>query len=419
MMRWAGRKLLPLVAVAAVTLSSIGAASAQKQDSTPFKLMIMVGINVFTGNYPEIPPAAAAAAEVVNKQGGLGGRPIQVIPCNMLGTAAGAGACAQTAADQNVDWVYFNHGFETSVVPILNANDIPYAGSKVSTSIELRDPNLYPMTPPATLNAAAPAYEAVKEMQARGIKHPTLAFLVLDTPTAGNVINYVRQVVLRAGGAWKGIVPIGATSTDYASAALALKQLNPDIVGNAVTAAQQAGVMTSANQFGLNPVWALAGGVGGQVVPTLPFTVHAYLGRSTPFDIQPKYPGAAKIRADEAAGGDTDPAAYGELGAQGWLDVIGLQKLAKLVKGPVTKDSMLATLRKTANITLVPGIHWTPTLHGPVGFKNLANGHMWVSKWDPTSKTFVGTNLVPIDIFQELGIGKTPSFPDDKYPTKS
>jgi len=80
MMRKTWKRLLPLAFVALAAVSWIASSSAQRQDSTPFKLMIMVGINAVTNNYPEAPTAAQAAADAVNKKGGIGGRPLEIVP---------------------------------------------------------------------------------------------------------------------------------------------------------------------------------------------------------------------------------------------------------------------------------------------------------------------------------------------------
>jgi len=206
--------LMGWLAAAAATapLAASGARSSVKAE--PFNVLVLTGINALTNNYPEFVQGATAAAQAINKQGGFGGRPVQVTACNMQGSAAGEAACAQQAADQKVDWVLNFNSSEPSGYPILKNAGIPYAGSRLYTPSLARDPQLYPQMPAVSAAVAAPCFAAVKAAQAKGDKHPRFAFFVLDNAAATGTMFLCRQAVIKAGGSWVGVVPIQTGGTD-------------------------------------------------------------------------------------------------------------------------------------------------------------------------------------------------------------
>lgn len=96
---------------------------------------------------PEFPAGAQAAAAAANANGGIGGRPIDLIVCSDELSADTARQCAQEAVDKGaVAVVGLQTTNEVTILPILEAAGIPAIGVSPFTDVALTSPVSFPDT---------------------------------------------------------------------------------------------------------------------------------------------------------------------------------------------------------------------------------------------------------------------------------
>jgi ABC-type branched-subunit amino acid transport system substrate-binding protein len=141
--RWS--RLLALVGVAAVVgLSACGgddepadggggaAAGGEQSGLTgdPIKVMTVASVNTEGPPFPMIHETARIFGEWVNDNGGVKGRPLEVITCDDRGVAPGAEDCAREAVQEEVVAVIGSYTFMAdSIVPILEQSNIAWFGT--------------------------------------------------------------------------------------------------------------------------------------------------------------------------------------------------------------------------------------------------------------------------------------------------
>ena len=140
--RWS--RVLALAAVAATV--ALAACGGDDEESTggggsgggeqsglsgePIKAMTVASINTEGPPFPMIHETSRIFAEWVNDNGGIKGRPLEVINCDDRGVGPGAEDCARQAVQEEVVAVVGNYTFMAdSIVPILEQSNIAWFGT--------------------------------------------------------------------------------------------------------------------------------------------------------------------------------------------------------------------------------------------------------------------------------------------------
>lgn len=96
----------------------------------PIKAMTVASINTEGPPFPMIHETAEIYAKWVNDNGGIKGRPLEVITCDDRGVAPGAEDCARKAVQEKVTAVVGSYTFMAdSIVPILEQSNIAWFGT--------------------------------------------------------------------------------------------------------------------------------------------------------------------------------------------------------------------------------------------------------------------------------------------------
>lgn len=104
--------------------------SAKKLTGEPIKAMTIASVNTEGPPFPNIPKTAEIYAKWVNDNGGIKGRPLEVINCDDRGVAPQATSCARKAVSEKVVAVVGSYTFMAeAVVPILERANIPWFGT--------------------------------------------------------------------------------------------------------------------------------------------------------------------------------------------------------------------------------------------------------------------------------------------------
>lgn len=148
-------------------------ASSEEASGEPIKLMTMNVVNSEI-NSAEIQESAEARADMVNEEGGIGGRPIEIINCNTKLDPNVSVQCARQAASEHVTAVVGSLVFFPQVYPILEQSGIPFIGGLGITPEELEAKISFPV------GGGEPAwfFGEAKAFQDLGVKHP--AFITCE-----------------------------------------------------------------------------------------------------------------------------------------------------------------------------------------------------------------------------------------------
>ncbi|MCX6422894.1 MAG: ABC transporter substrate-binding protein [Actinobacteria bacterium] len=104
--------------------------SAPAPVGDPVKVMTIADINSQGSVFPMIHYTATAAQDYINKNGGVGTRPIQVINCDAQGTAEGVANCTRQAVQEKVVAVVGSFDFfPDASIDILEPAGIAYFGA--------------------------------------------------------------------------------------------------------------------------------------------------------------------------------------------------------------------------------------------------------------------------------------------------
>jgi ABC-type branched-subunit amino acid transport system substrate-binding protein len=398
-----------LIAMTATVVALLAASAVTaKHQAEPFKVMALTGIHVPVADYPEFANGIAAAANQINKQNGLGGRQVQVVNCSTGSSNTVAAQCAQQAVDQHFDWVLMYGSFLTPTFPILDAGNVPYAGTSGTSPLDYKNKNEHPLIASGNLGVAIGCWAAVK---ATGKKR--VAMIINDNPSSLISKAMCQLGTKIAGGKFLGAISTPSTGTDFSAPVLKLKSMNPDVVGLSVAQAAQIVLMKAAVQFGLDVVYGGSGFVMTEgVIKQVGAPVKYYGAAAAPvYRAKSMKPFLADLAS---TGSGDDQVNLQPPGGAGWLTMWMLKALSQQVKGAITKESLVAQMKKTSSLKVKGLITWTPNRKGPALFPNSPWGGVWLQKSTP-SGTIVPIGEAPVDAYQILKIGKTPGMP--KPPT--
>ncbi|HTE59869.1 MAG TPA: ABC transporter substrate-binding protein, partial [Solirubrobacteraceae bacterium] len=224
-----------------------GGSSAAK--GTPVKLMTISAVGSPLTNYPDIEAATKAAADAINKSGGINGHPIEATFCNTKGDANGSTTCAREAVKEKVAAVVGDLDiFEPVSFPVLEKAKIPVVGQHpAGAENDFKSEYSFPLQSGNGAGYAAFAYAAAKEGKKRFL------IVTIDLPIAATQNAWAEAGAKDAGLEVLPQVKIPAEGvTDYTPYVQQAKSQNADAIlivqGNAGTQ----GVLKAADAVGLD-----------------------------------------------------------------------------------------------------------------------------------------------------------------------
>jgi len=152
-----------------------GGSSENGLSGDPVKTMTYVPLNSELPTYPAIAETAELYEQWVNDNGGIGGRPLEVIVCDERGDPTVAAQCARQAVQEEVTAVVGSYGFTGDVtIPILAEADIAYFGTCCPNSVaELSADNSFNL-------GNGPMYGPALAKRAVEDGHENIALLLID-----------------------------------------------------------------------------------------------------------------------------------------------------------------------------------------------------------------------------------------------
>ncbi|MDT3446875.1 MULTISPECIES: ABC transporter substrate-binding protein [unclassified Pseudofrankia] len=206
----------------------------------PIKLGVMTSIETNAVSQPWIVQAARIAAAKVNSEGGIMGRPIEIVACDDHGTPQGAAACSQQLFNgDDVLMTVGNDGAqEEALIPALEAhNTISWASAAASIS-SLGSDNVYTLIP---------------YFWSRSI----LIDMLPETTRHVAYVSRSDEIHVRGSVEYTPI-ELAPTSTDFDRACVDIRQTGADTVFADVYPDQAAGLLQACDRAGTGKLlWAM------------------------------------------------------------------------------------------------------------------------------------------------------------------
>jgi ABC-type branched-subunit amino acid transport system substrate-binding protein len=225
-------------------------------------------------SFPYPATAAEAAAAALNKTGGIDGHPIKIDVCDNQGNPNQSATCGREAksnGDIAVVGAWDVNG-APEIIPILQAEGIPYIGALAATAIELSNPDSFIFDPGAVLSAYGTA-----ALFAQQNCKTVVEFGLANTPSFTQELAG-QQAIAAKDGYKLETVNISVAQTDVSAPVSTALSMHPDCVsyeGDGQTTAKLVGAVRQAGFTGkfitaigslLPPFLASLGAVGNGVV---------------------------------------------------------------------------------------------------------------------------------------------------------
>jgi branched-chain amino acid transport system substrate-binding protein len=360
------RRTASFVALAAAAVLAAGCASSATSGGgaaaasgaaakTPIRLMVdttMTPAASFGGlSFPYPATAAKAAAAALNKTGGIDGHPIQIDVCDNQGNPNQSAACGREAksnGDIAVVGAWDIYG-ASEILPVLQAEGIPYIGALAGTLTELSNPDSFIFDPGAVLAA----YGTAALFGQQGCKN-VVEFEVENGPGVAQEVAG-QQAVAAKDGYKLQTVNVSVAQTDVSAPVSTALSMHPDCVsyeGDGQTTAKLVGAVRQAGFTGkfitaigslLPPFLASLGTVGNGVV-----VINSTLDPETSTD-----PLVTQFRNQITAyvGAKAAPTDLNEFAQDGWSSV-RLVDLALTGTGSYTAAELLKKLPTMCDVNV-------------------------------------------------------------------
>ena len=358
--------------------------AAEAPTGDPIKLMTVTTLNANGPTYENIAITANLAAEYINDQGGINGRPVEVIVCDEQFDPAIAATCARDAVAEGVVSVVgsFTY-FAESIVPVIAESDITWFGACCPISPS-------ELTSPHSFNIGNQPMYAVGEVK-RAVEDGCEAINAVIVEGADAIFRGPMENAMTAYGKEFGDVIITPTIAQDYSAEVARATTDADCMVVVMsetpfltwnTALQQSGsdIKQYGNQGNLNAISAK----GAEQVTDGNIISGMYPDISTePWDEYRMM--LEKNNVDQVAND------FNSLGGMGtWAAYMGFYQIASGIEGDLTAASFFEAASNTSSLDLggmVPVLdfttEWTDGLPGyarlfnrSVVYSQLSNGQV-------------------------------------------
>lgn len=358
--------------------------AAEAPAGDPIKLMTVTTLNANGPTYENIAITANLAAEYINDQGGINGRPVEVIVCDEQFDPAIAATCARDAVAEGVVSVVgsFTY-FAESIVPVIAESDITWFGACCPISPS-------ELTSPHSFNIGNQPMYAVGEVK-RAVEDGCEAITAVIAEGADAIFRGPMENAMTAYGKEFGDVIITPTIAQDYSAEVARATTGADCMVVVMsetpfltwnTALQQSGsdIKQYGNQGNLNAISAK----GAEQVTDGNIISGMYPDISTePWDEYRMM--LEKNNVDQVAND------FNSLGGMGtWAAYMGFYQIASGIEGDLTAASFFEAASNTSSLDLggmVPVLdfttEWTDGLPGyarlfnrSVVYSQLSNGQV-------------------------------------------
>lgn len=212
----------------------------------PFKIGAIYSSGVGGVDLPDIPAGAQAGAQYINdEQGGIDGRPIEIVECNTMVDPAAAADCGQTFVDEGVIAVVgIDPTWGDNGLPIAADAGIPFIGLPVSFA-EFTSPTSHPFG-----GGSLTAFPALAKFAAEDVGIENAAIIHTDIEAGVLAAETLLRDPLEAAGVETTLVSESSGAADYTPAVAEALSGDPDSVFILFDAADCGRILAALEQSG-------------------------------------------------------------------------------------------------------------------------------------------------------------------------
>ncbi len=227
--RTAAITALTAAALLAAGCSNSGGSGASGGSSkSPIRLMVDTTMTPAASlgglSFPYPVTGAKAAAAALNAKGGIDGHQVQIDVCDNQGSPDQSAACARRAKSNGDIAVIgsFDVNGASQLVPVLQAEGIPYVGSEATNPVELSSPDSFSFDPAAVVGNFA----TVGVFKQQGCKN-IVEFAPASAPSVQQIIP-VQQAQAKALGLAFHTVNVNTGQADVTAPVSTAMGMHPD-----------------------------------------------------------------------------------------------------------------------------------------------------------------------------------------------
>ena len=218
-------------------------------EGEPIKIGMINQENEIFGDFPELRQAALAAVEWVNNElGGVGGRPLELLPCNTNFSPEEARQCALDHVREGVVAVTAGINIQSAdAIAVYEENGIPLLGGIPVNDIDMTSEIAHQWSGGTAGMFSAWSFFAVEELGAEKI-----VMAVAEFPPNIEAAERFGRTVAESLGAEVELITFPLTETDYAPTMNKVADLDPDAVFIAAVDTGCIASIQAANAVGLD-----------------------------------------------------------------------------------------------------------------------------------------------------------------------
>jgi ABC-type branched-subunit amino acid transport system substrate-binding protein len=349
--------------VGAVVIAVIGACggddepAADEGSGEAIKVMLIAAEDNPVYAYPDFKLIAQAYADELNEQGGIGGRELEIIPCNDFANPNQAQQCARRAVSEEVDALVGGLTlYGQNVWPILEAAKIPWISNIAVTPSDYQSPMSFPV------NLTNMAHFAMADLMGSECSKPSMS--VLGNQGGETLLEqFLTPAVKMHGKDWHTTVRIPPDTTDFAPIVARLTADGADCFGQ-----------VSAQNF-TSPTWAAAEQAGTEATP---YTGATQIVPATLEEVAPNLADRTRLTSTMPAPtssvwdtvremvekhvadtSEVDLTQTNQLSL--WTGYVLFGNVAKAIEGEVTSESLIEELGKDKPIStdgIIPPLNY-------------------------------------------------------------
>ena len=387
---------------------SAPATAGKEATGKPLKILVTSFVNAPLGNVPEIWAGAEVAAENINKEGGINGRPIEVVPCNGKNDPKAEVACARKGVSEGViagDGNVFQTNPEGSYEVLNRAGIADIAGFGGSPAL-FTLPNEYPI---GFIAATANGCLAPQTLESAG-SGTKIGVVYAQNPFGEGVYSLMEPLLKspQMGSKWAGSIGVPDSEQDFSSVVQELDEKGANMVQLDVTPTPAAQIVTTAASSGKKWSFCADGGlIGPQALEELGSLTESFFTSSVvpPISSGEKYPlvkqfveemTAAKEAGKEDANIELNP--INPMTA--WMGMQIIKQVADGIKGEVTAKSFWDAM-KTAKVNLGYAKFDFAKPLGTAPFERVFQPTGFITKWNNSTKEL--DEVAQVNLLEPLG----------------
>jgi ABC-type branched-subunit amino acid transport system substrate-binding protein len=342
----------------------------------PIKVMMISDASGPYGNFANEFKIAKAEAKAINDAGGINGHPLNLETCDGQSNPNQGGVCARKAAAGGYVALVGGTSSNSQVIDdIVQPAGLPWVAQQSIKAADSANTLNFP------ISAGLPAQFSGAGKLASNSGCQRMVIVTSNSPTAATLVGIMQRGIALGTGAKKvvGIVDLQEGSTDFSSIATKVNSYNPDCAMPITTDANTVQFLSAAQTIGskfrvvtISGVisathWKQLGGKDGLLENAL---------LASPFGATSLPAWAPYFELIKNNGGTDNLTAYSSYSQGAWLVVNALAAVLKQIQGRVTRETLVAQLKKTADLnsimgapgTLLPKINFTePWTANPAG----------------------------------------------------